>query len=429
MGHFGVAKTLSLLHEHFYWPRMKRDVERICARCITCRRAKSTSSPFGLYTPLPAPSAPWIDISMDFILGLPRSRTGKDSVFVVVDRFSKMSHFIACKKSDDAVNIANLFFREIVRLHGIPRTIVSDRDSKFLGHFWRTLWGKLGTKLLFSTACHPQTDGQTEVVNRTLGTLLRALVKNNLKSWEECLPFAEFAYNRVVHSSTNMSPFEVVYGFNPLTPTDLIPLPIDHLSSLQGSRRADQVRAMHEKVKKRIETQGEKNAARANTHRKQVLFKPGDKVWVHFSPGRFPNLRKSKLMPRGDGPFTVVARVNDNAYRIDLPGEYKCSPTFNVSDLSPFPVDDADDEEDLNSRTNSFQQGGNDETGMSNKDLNPELQLKGPVTRSRAKKLQAYLQVVIRRKFEVEENALSSNPKIVNLLTIEDDDSTLENYT
>ena len=184
MGHFGVAKTLAMLQEHFYWPHMKRDVERICGRCVTCRQAKSRVQPNGLYTPLPIPSSPWIDISMDFVLGLPRSRRGKDSIFVVVDRFSKMAHFIPCHKTDDASHIADLFFREIVRLHKMPRTIVSDRDTKFLSYFWKTLWGKLGTKLLFSTTCHPQTDGQTEVVNRTLSTLLRAVISKNIKTWE-----------------------------------------------------------------------------------------------------------------------------------------------------------------------------------------------------------------------------------------------------
>jgi hypothetical protein len=155
-----------------------------------------------------------------------RQRGGGILFFVVVDRFSKMAHFIPCNKSDDASHIATLFFREIVRLHRMPRTIVLDHDTKFVSYFWKTLWAKLGTKLLFSTTCHPQSDGQTKVVNRTLSMLLRAVIKKNLMEWEECFPHVEFAYNRVVHSTTKMCPFEIVYGFKPNTPIDLLPLPL-----------------------------------------------------------------------------------------------------------------------------------------------------------------------------------------------------------
>jgi hypothetical protein len=151
---------------------MRHDVERFVQRCTTCHKAKSKPHPHGLYTPLPTPNAPWEDISMDFVLGLPRTKKSRDSVFVVVDRFSKMSHFIPCHKSDDALHVADLFFREIVRLHSVPRTIVSDHDAKFMSYFLKTLWAKLGAKLLFKTTCHPQTDGQTEVVNRILSMLL-----------------------------------------------------------------------------------------------------------------------------------------------------------------------------------------------------------------------------------------------------------------
>ena len=136
MGHFGIAKTLEVMKEHFHWPHMKRDVERICGRCNTCKQAKSKVQRNGLYTPLPIPTHHWNDISMDFVMGLLRTRTGKDSIFVVVDRFSKMAHFIACHKTDDALDVANLFFKEIVCMHWMPRSVVPDRDNKFLSYFW-----------------------------------------------------------------------------------------------------------------------------------------------------------------------------------------------------------------------------------------------------------------------------------------------------
>jgi hypothetical protein len=208
MGHFGVKKNEDVLAAHFFWPKMRRDVERYMSWCTIYNKTKFQLNPHDLYIHLPVPSVSWEDISMDFVLGLPRTKWGRDSIFVVVDRFSKMAHFIPCHKSDNVSHVADLFFTEIVRLHGVPTTIVSDMDAKFVSHFWITLWLKLRTKLLFSTTCHPQSDDQTKVVNHTLSTILWAILKSNLKLWEECLLHIEFAYNRYVHSTMKLSPFQ-----------------------------------------------------------------------------------------------------------------------------------------------------------------------------------------------------------------------------
>ncbi|KAL4348807.1 hypothetical protein GQ457_17G008680 [Hibiscus cannabinus] len=233
-----------------------------------------------------------------------------------------MAHFIACHKTDDDVNVANVFFRDVVRLHGIPRSIVSDRDVKFLSHFWRTLWSKLGTKLMFSTTCHPQTDGQTEVVNRVLSTLLRDVIKKNIKTWEDCLPHVEFAYNHAVHSATNMSPFEVVYGYNPTTPLDMLPLSFEQVMNKDGQTKAEFVKKMHQQVKENLEKRTRQYETRANKGKKRVTF--------DIDCGQ---------SQRQCVEIGFARRVQCECY------------TFNISDLTPF-----HDSADL--RSNPFQEGG-----------------------------------------------------------------------
>jgi hypothetical protein len=351
---------------------------------------------------------------MDFVLSLPRTKSGRDSIFVVVDRFSTMAHFIPCHKSDDASHIAELFFREIVRLHGVPQTIVSDRDTKFLSYFWKTLWGKLAARLLFSTTCHPQTDGQTEVVNRTLSTLLRAVLKKNLKLWEESLPHVEFAYNRAVHSTTKFSFFEIVYGFKPAAPIDLLPLHMQERVNFDTSKRAEFVKTLHERVKSNIEKMTKMYQKHANKGRKKIVFEQGDLVWVHLRKDRFPNQRKNKLQPRADGPFKVLHKINDNAYEVDLPSTHGVSTSFNIADLSPFlRVEE--------SRMTPFQEREDDvdipRVTQVDEDNTPINRNQGPITRSRAKKLQQEVNSLLAEiNFNISENVIL--PKCSTLVVL-----------
>ena len=181
---------------------------------------------------------------MDFVLGLPRTQRGADSIMVVVDIFSKMAHFIACKTTNNAVHVAHLFFKEIMRLHGVPDIITSDRDSKFLSHFWTTLWNRFNTMLNFSSTCHPQTDGQTEVTNHTLANLLHYHSSDRPNS----APQAEFAYNSAVNRSTKLSPFAVVYSITPRIPLDLLQIPSPSGKSFAANNFANQVNDTHAKV-------------------------------------------------------------------------------------------------------------------------------------------------------------------------------------
>jgi hypothetical protein len=211
-GHFGHDKTFIKLKESYFWPGMRADIKIFVDRYRICQHSKGKRQTAGFYQLLPIPDRPWDVVSMDFILGLLRTQRGFEVIFVVVDRFSNMEHFIPCQKTSDATHIANLFFKEVIRVHRLPRSIVLDRDTKFVGHFWRTLWKNIGTNFLFSSYYHPQTDGQIEVVKKRLGDLLRSLVTEHHSQWDNILPQEEFAYNDSIKRSTGQSPFQIVYG-------------------------------------------------------------------------------------------------------------------------------------------------------------------------------------------------------------------------
>lgn len=335
-GHVGRDRTLQLVTNSYFWPSLRRDVVHFVECCRACQIAMGAASNAGLYLPLPVPTQPWTDISMDFILGLPRTQKGHDSIFVIVDRFSKMVHFIPCKKTSDVVRVASLFFQEIYRLHGLPTSIVSDRDTRFLGHFWRSVWKLLRTSLDMSTAYHPQTDGQTEVTNRALGNMLRSLVGDNLKSWDSKLCVVEFAHNHATNRSSGFCPFLVVYGIVPQGPLDLAPL-LDKVR-IHGrvSDFVDNVVAIHDETRKNLQIASASYKAAADKKRWEVDFNPGDLVWVVLTKERMKTGTYNKLCPRKIGPLEVLERINANAYRVRLPPDIRTADVFNVKHIFPY---------------------------------------------------------------------------------------------
>ena len=219
--HFGVDKMVAMLHKYFYWLKLRQDVSRYIRSCTACAIVKPTIKKQGLYTPLSAPDKPWESISMDYMSGLPSIKHGNDCAFVVVDRFSKMAILTICKKNIMVEAATKLFFERVWVQFGLPQTIIFDRDSRFLSTFWSSLWSSLDTKLAKSTAFHPQTDGQTEVVNRMVVHILRMYNSKHPRTWDDNLPYVQHNYNKAIHISTGHSLFQVGLGFQPLGPIDV----------------------------------------------------------------------------------------------------------------------------------------------------------------------------------------------------------------
>jgi hypothetical protein len=335
-GHFGHDKTFAKLRESYFWPRMQADVKIFVDRCRICQHSKGRKKNAGFYQPFPIPERLWDVISMDFVLGLTRTKRCVDLIFVVVDRFSKMAHIIPCQKTSDATHIANLFFKEVIRLHGLTRSIVSDQDTKFIGHFWRTLWKKLGTNLAFSLAYHPQIDGHTEVVNRSLGDLLRSLVIEHHSSWDNIFPQAEFAYNDSVNQSTGQSPFQVVYGMQLRGISELRDSEQTAIRSTSAEDFTEAMKELHSQVKERLKNSSQVYKQRADQHRRQLQLEVGDLVLAHLRKERFLKGMYNKLKMKKIRPCRVLKKFGANAYGIELPDGIGISPIFNISDLYPY---------------------------------------------------------------------------------------------
>src|SRR3954470_22402332 len=329
----------------FYWPRMNNDVRQYVKSCDSCQRIKASQQvPGGLLQPLPIPTRPWEQVSMDFIVQLPKTKAGFDAIVVFVDTFSKMTHFAPTKTTASAPDTARLFFDHIFRLHGLPKSIVSDRDAKFTSKFWKSLFQTLGTKLAMSTAFHPQTDGQTERANRTLEDMLRAFTSYRQDDWDLHLTAAEFACNNAPNASTGMSPFKVNYGRDPGHPYSTVTKVPDHVPAveefLEGITNASKV-ARDSLVQAKANQ--EKNA---NKSRRDIQFEVNDQVLLssaHINLASQAKRPSKKLQHRFIGPYRIIQKISAVAYKLELPSTLKIHPVFHVSLLHPYTSPDAVD--------------------------------------------------------------------------------------
>ena len=263
-----------------YWLGMKKDVAGYLAQCLECEQIKvENQHPAELLQPLPIPKWKWETISMDFIMGLPKSNKNNDSIMVVVDKLSKLAHFIPMQSTYRVVQIAHVFMQNIFKLHGLPNTIISDHVVKFTSVFWKTLFEELGTQLNFSMAYHPQTDGQTKRVNHVVEDMLRAYVMQKPTKWEDYLHLVEFAYNNRYNTSLQMSPFEILYGQNCRTPSSQSGLE-DRL--MLGPEMLKEMEELVKKVRSNLKATQYRQENFADQKRRFKQYHVGDHVYVRI---------------------------------------------------------------------------------------------------------------------------------------------------
>ena len=330
-GHSGIRATYERVKKLFAWPRMKHSVQVFVSGCTVCQQAKveHVKSP-GLLQPLPVPTKPWEMISLDFVEGLPKSH-GCDVILVVVDRFTKYGHFLPMSHPFTALQVAQLFINNIYRLHGLPQVIVSDRDRIFTSTLWKELFRLSDTALHMSSSYHHQIDGQTERLNQCLESYLRCAVHACPRKWFEWLPLAEYWYNTAYHSALDRTPFEVLYGQKPRhlgISQSATTLPPDLDTWL--AERTHMVAVLRQQLlqaQRRMKTQADK-------HRSERQFEVGDQVYLKLQPFIQQSVVSrscQKLSLRYFGPYKVLARVGEVAYRLELPTSSKIHPVIHVS--------------------------------------------------------------------------------------------------
>jgi hypothetical protein len=335
-GHFGRDKTLEAVRRRFTWPGMTADVERYVATCDSCQRNKpSQQLPPGLLMPLPIPERPCVAWTQDAVTGLPRTRRGHDAIQVYVERLAKLKHFAASHTTDGAVELANLFVHNVVRLHGVPESVVSDRDPRITAHFYEELSRLMGTDLNMSTARHPQSDGQSEVEIKTLITSLRAFCNDHQDDWDDYLDMLELGFNSAQQASTKSSPHELIFGVAPRLPIDVA---LDTLTP-RVPAAADRVVRMREALdvaRGHLKNSQERQSRYADRHRRDARFSVGDQVLLSTEGLQLRNFN-NKLCSRFVGPFTITKVINANAYELALPPQLQAlHPVFNITRIKPY---------------------------------------------------------------------------------------------
>ncbi|KAD1410638.1 hypothetical protein E3N88_42868 [Mikania micrantha] len=322
------------LRDFYWWPGMKRNVLEYVDRCLTCLKVKAEHQrPSGLLQQPEIPMWKWDQISMDFITKLPRTSRNHDSIWVIVDRLTKSAHFLPIREDYSMDRLAKLYVNEIVSRHGVPISIISDRDSRFMSRFWQTLQNALGTQINMSTAYHPQTDGQTERTNQTLEDMLRSCVIDFGGSWDIHLPLVEFSYNNSYHTSIQCAPFEALYGRKCRSPICWSEIGENQIIGPEFIQETTDKIAL---IQERIKAARDRQKSYADNRRRPLEFQVGDRVMLKVSPwkGIFRFGKRGKLSPRFVGPFKILERIGSVAYRLELPLELSnIHDVFHVSNL------------------------------------------------------------------------------------------------
>ncbi|GJW75713.1 putative reverse transcriptase domain-containing protein [Tanacetum coccineum] len=332
--HPGSDKMYQDLKQLYWWPNMKANIATYVSKCLTCAKVKAEhQKPSGLLVQPEIPEWKWEKITMDFVTKLPRTANGYDTIWVIVDRLTKSAHFLPMRENDPMEKLMKLYMKEVVTRHGVPVSIISDRDGRFTSLFWQALHKALGTRLDMSMAYHPETDGQSERTIQTLEDMLRACVLDFGKNWDRHLPLVEFSYNNSYHTSIKAAPFEALYGRKCRSPVCWAEV---GEAQLTGPAIIHETTEKIVQIKSRIQAARDRQKSYANIRRKPMVFQVGDKVMLKVSPwkGVVRFGKRGKLNPRYVGPFKVIERVGTVAYKLELPQQLsRVHNTFHVSNL------------------------------------------------------------------------------------------------